>query len=94
MEGPHQDLIGNLAMFVALLISAQKTPRRKNFWLRLIAGLVLFSALRYVYFSHLSPLLVSWDTMRYTNMAAFSAFIPLTATAALFCWEMDFWAAL
>ena len=32
--------------------------------------------------------------MRYTNMVAFSAFIPLTATAALFCWEMDFWAAL
>ena len=94
MEGLHQDLIGHLVMFMALLISARKTPRRKGFWLRLLGGLVLFSALRYVYFSHLSPLIASRDTARYASMAAFAAFIPLLAGAALACWEMDFWAAL
>ena len=94
MEGLHQDLIGNLAMFVALLISARKTPRRKAFWVRLVLSFALFSALRYVYFSHLSPLIASRDIARYASMAAFTAFIPLTAAAALLCWEMDFWAAL
>ena len=93
MGGLQQDLIGNAVMFAALYISARKTPRRKLFWLFLLLGFALFSGIRYLYFTHLSPL-IPRDVRQTFNMIAFTAFIPLTAAVSLLCWEMDFWAAL
>ena len=93
MEGLHQDLIGNLVMFAALYISARKTTRRRFFWLRLLAGYALFSLTRYAYFTFLSGLMPR-ETAQNVNMVIFAAFSPLTAAAAMLCWELDFWAAL
>ena len=93
MEGLHQDLIGNGVMFFALYISARKTPRREGFWLRLPLALILFSLIRYGYFSFVGPL-IPRDAGSLPAMLAFTAFIPLMAASCALCWEMDFWAAL
>ncbi len=93
MEGLHQDLFGNLVMFAGLWISAQKTPRRSAFFLRLALGFILFSVLRYVSFGCLLPLF-SQEAVRGVRMLLFAAFIPMLAAAGMFSWEMDFWVGL
>ncbi len=92
MKGIVQDLIGNLVMFAGLYISARRTPRRKGFWLRFLAGFILFSVLRHLAFSLAGN--IPWEIREYPVMAIFTAFIPALAAMALVCWEMDFWAAL
>lgn len=93
MEGLHQDIVGNLVMFAALLLSAHKTPRRSFFRARFLSGLVIFTLLRYGYTAYLSAL-IPQSAARPAAMVFFTSFIPLTAAAALFCWDMDPWAAL
>lgn len=93
MVGLHQDLIGNLAMFCALWIAARRTPRRKGFLLRLLLGFTLFSLARYGYSTYVGGLFTG-TASRYAQIVFYASFIPLTAVAALCCWEMDFWAAL
>ena len=93
MDALYQDLIGNLAMFAGLYISARKTPRRKRFWLWLLMAFAVFSGIRYGYFTHLLPL-IPRDARQTSSAIAFSAFIPLLCAAALIPWEMNFWTAL
>ncbi len=93
MEALHRDLIGNLVMFISLWISARKTPRRRLFWQRLLLGAAVFSILRYVYFTHITPLLTV-NLRQLPQMAGFTCFIPLLALVAMSSWEMDFWGAL
>lgn len=92
MNGIVQDLIGNLVMVAGLYISARRTPRRKGFWLRFLAGFILFSVLRHLAFSLAGN--IPWEDREYPVMAIYTAFIPVLAAMALVCWEMDFWAAL
>lgn len=93
MVGLYQDLMGNFTMFLALYISARKTPRRNGFWLRLLLGFVIFSVLRYAYTTYVGVLFTG-DVWRFTTMAYYAAFIPLLAVVALCNWEMDFWSGL
>ena len=93
MNGVFQDLIGNLVMLAVLFISARKTPRRKNFLIRLVLGFVLFSLIRHTAFSLINAQ-IPWEERELPSLIVFAAFIPMLAATALVCWEMDFWAAL